>query len=358
MAGKVALPQGVSPIAFTDYISRTGAAAELPDQIVSELIDAVTQESVILTMAHKVPTTTRDSRIPVVDTLPAASWVTGTDPDTGLKSVSSMAIGNKQIIAEELATIAVIPQNVVDDSEYDVWAAVKPALSQAIARAYDAAVMFGVNAPTTFPPSLVTAATTAGTVVTADVYATATDNPQLVLNAASLVAGQGYNVNAVAVAPGWEFRVGAHRTNVLTNNPVGADTPFPLLLAGLKVRTKPLYWPPPATAPALGATDAIVADWNLVLAGIRKDITLEAFNQGVITDATGKVVQNLMQNDLTAVRATFRAGYYLATPPTGYTVATPCPVGLVKNSGTSFVPHVAVAAAEEESSGQHAARRK
>jgi hypothetical protein len=81
----------------------------------------------------------------------------------------------------------------------------------------------------------------------------------------------------------------------------------------------------------------------MVIAGIRKDVTLEPFREGVITDATGKVIQNLMQQDLTAVRATFRAGYYLATPPTGYTVATPCPVGIVKNTGTSFVPHVAAA---------------
>ena len=72
-------------MAFTDYITRTGGAAELPQQLVDELIPAVTQQSVMLTMARQVPTTTRDSRIPVVSSLPAASWVTGSDPDTGLK---------------------------------------------------------------------------------------------------------------------------------------------------------------------------------------------------------------------------------------------------------------------------------
>jgi hypothetical protein len=325
-------------MAFGDFIGRTQAAAELPDQIATELVQAVIRDSVVLSMAHSIPTTTRDSRIPVVNSLPVASWVgtgAGGDVDTGLKSVTAMQILNQQLIAEELAAICVIPQNVIDDSEYDVWGAVRPQLSAAIARSYDMAVLFGTNAPSTFPPSLVAAATTAGTFVSADTYATATDNPALVLEAASLVAGQGYNVNMVAVAPGWEFRTAAHRTNVLQNNPVGADTPFPLLLAGMQVRTRPLYWPAPVT----NGVDAIVADWSLVLAGIRKDITLEPFNEGVITDSTGKVIQNLMQEDKTAIRATFRAGYYLATPPTGYTVATPCPVGLVKNSGTSFIPH-------------------
>ena len=105
---------------------------------------------------------------------------------------------------------------------------------------------------------------------------------------------------------------------------------FPLILAGMPIRVNPLYWPAPVT----DGPDAIVADWDLVIAGIRKDVTLEPFREGVISDATGKVIQNLMQKDLTAVRATFRAGYYLATPPTGYSLATPCPVGIVKNTGT------------------------
>ena len=149
-------------MAFGDYISRTGGAAELPEQLATELITAVQKESVILTMAHKVPTTTRDSRIPVVNSLPVATWVTGADPDVGLKCVTSMQILNQQLIAEELATICVIPQNVVDDSEYNMWDAVRPELAKSIARAYDQAVMFGLNAPTTFPPGLVAAATTAG----------------------------------------------------------------------------------------------------------------------------------------------------------------------------------------------------
>jgi hypothetical protein len=340
-------------MAYTDFITRTQGAGELPEQLATELIGAVQKQSVVLTMAHQVPTTTRDSRIPVVDTLPVASWVgpTGVDTaDVGLKSVTSMQITNKVLIAEELAAICVIPQNVVDDSEYDLWAAVKPELAKAIARSYDMAVLFGTNAPSTFPPSLVSAATTAGNVVSGDVWLAATDNPALVLNAAALVSAQGYNVNACCVSPGWEFRTAAHRTNVLQNNPIGADTPFPLLLAGMQVRTRPLYWPAPVT----NGPDAIVADWSLVLCGLRKDITLEGFNQGVITDATGVVKQNLMQEDKMAVRATFRAGYYLATPPTGYTAATPCPAGIVRNSGTVFTPHEVGAA----SSGAHASGKR
>ena len=217
----------------------------------------------------------------------------------------------------------------VDDETYDIWAAVKPELASAIARAFDAAVLFGTNAPATFPPSLVQQAVTANNFVTGDVTDPATDLPQLVLQAAQLVSEQGYNPDAVAVNHGWQFRAAQSRTTQLVANPLGAGTPFPLLMAGMRIRVDPLWW-------EAAKADSIVAQWNLVLVGLRKDITLEPFREGVITDATGKVIQNLMQEDKTAVRATFRAGYYLAAPPTGVQgVTTPCPVGIVQPGALS-----------------------
>ena len=61
---------------------------------------------------------------------------------------------------------------------------------------------------------------------------------------------------------------------------------------------------------------------------------LAGFNTGVISDEDGKVVQNLLQEDKVAVRVTFRAGYFLARPPTDAEVANPCPVAIVKHTGS------------------------
>jgi hypothetical protein len=325
---------------FDDIITRPGAAAELPVQIVDELISSVVRESVVLQLGHEVPTTVRDSRIPVLTELPDAEWITtgGGDPDTGMKQTTSFAFTNEVLIAEELATIAVIPQNVVDDSKFDLWSACKPLLARAIARKFDDAVLWGNGAPSTFPPSLYAAATAAGMVVSADMTDSATDVAQTVLQAAALIANLGYNPNAVAVSNSWEFRAAAQRTPALTANPIGADQPFPMQLAGLGIRTKPLRWD------ASKMIDSIVAQWDLVLIGLRKDITLEMFNSGVLSDTTGKVTVNLIQQDAVACRCTFRAGYYLATPPTDTSGSNPCPVALVKNSGAT-----PVAAAAEKS---------
>jgi Phage capsid family len=308
-------------MALDDFITRAGAAAELPVQLVSELVTSVSEASIALTMAHQASTTVQDSRIPVLSELPDAAWITG---DVGLKGVTTAAWENKTLLAEELATIAVIPQNVVDDSQFDVWAAVRPLLAAAIARKFDDAVLFGTGAPTSFPPGLVQQATTAGNVVSADVMADDADNPAYVLRAAQIVAENGYNANAFAVARGWEQRAAVVRTNALVWNPIGAGSPFAAQLAGMGMRTRPLRWRP-------DLADAIVADWSLVIVGLRKDITIEPFNSGVISDATGKVVQNLLQEDKVAVRVTFRAGYLLARPPTDAEVVNPCPVAIVKN---------------------------
>lgn len=329
--------EGVAKMAASDYISRTEAAAELPIQLVDELIASVKSGSVVMALGREVPVATRDSRVPVVSRLPSATWITGTDPDVGQKSVSDMAITNTQLVAEELATIAVLPQNVVDDSGFPIWSAVQPELANAIARAYDEAVMFGINKPTTWGADMVSAATTATQVVSGDLYASATDNPALVLQAAGVVARVGVNPTGAAVAPGWEFRASALRTSALVANPVGATSPFPMVLGGLGIRTRPDTWPAPAT----NSVDAIVADWRNVLVGLRKDITMEFFNTGVISDGAGVVTQNLLMQDLVAIRVTFRAGYLLATPANHYS-ATPCPVAIIKNSGTVFSPHMDV----------------
>ena len=48
--------------------------------------------------------------------------------------------------------------------------------------------------------------------------------------------------------------------------------------------------------------------------GIRRDMTFEVFTQGVITDNTGAIVANLMQQDISVLRVTMRLGATVANP--------------------------------------------
>ena len=79
------------------------------------------------------------------------------------------------------------------------------------------------------------------------------------------------------------------------------------------------------------AAELLAADWTKFVAGIRQDITYDLFSEGVISDAEGKVILNLMQQDSKALRVVFRVGFQVANPLTrlNATEASRYPAGVV-----------------------------
>ncbi|MBP0095036.1 hypothetical protein, partial [Prescottella equi] len=79
------------------------------------------------------------------------------------------------------------------------------------------------------------------------------------------------------------------------------------------------------------AATMIAADWSKVIVGIRQDVTFDLFSEGVISDASGKVILNLMQQDSKALRVVFRVGFQVANPLTRLngTEATRYPAGVL-----------------------------
>ena len=386
---------------FGDLLTRTGAAAELPLQISDELVMGTIRESTALALGRNVPTMTRENMIPVLTNLPNAYWTSplagATTADGGMIQTTEGVFANTVLMCEELATIVPIPNTLIQDSGFDLWAAVRPLLTQACAKAIDNAVLFGINAPVTFSDSVVQHASSVGNVIPGNVFSLTEDNAGLVLQAAGLVSTQGNNVTAAAVAPGWQYRAGVARTAALVANPIGAGTPFPLLLAGMPLKVDPVRWPnslqrtdagagtnnlstvvtdtlaqsgdvglpisgtgipanttitavTPGTgysisnaATATGTTsvvvgqqpvDVIVGAWDHLLIGMRKNIVMETFDSGVISDQNGNITLNLITQNATAVRLTMRVGALVANPPTDY-VGAKSPFALVTNSGST-----------------------
>jgi HK97 family phage major capsid protein len=62
--------------------------------------------------------------------------------------------------------------------------------------------------------------------------------------------------------------------------------------------------------------ELIAGDWSKAIIGMRQDITWKMFDQGVISDAGGAVVLNLMQQDSVALRVTMRVAYATSNPVT------------------------------------------
>lgn len=79
-------------------------------------------------------------------------------------------------------------------------------------------------------------------------------------------------------------------------------------------------------------TLAVVGDYRMAVLGLRQDMRFKILDQAVITDDTGKVIFNLPQQAMLAMRATFRAAFAVANPITRPVAGagTPYPFGMLQ----------------------------
>jgi hypothetical protein len=60
--------------------------------------------------------------------------------------------------------------------------------------------------------------------------------------------------------------------------------------------------------------ELVAGDRNAAILGVRKDFDFQVFTEGVISDDSGNVVVNLMQQDAIAMRCTGRFAFAVANP--------------------------------------------
>src|SRR3954471_5215225 len=155
---------------FNSLVSRSGAAALMPEEVSNELLRSLSAASAALTQFRRVPVGRQQVRFPVLSALPTAYFVTG---DTGVKQTTDMAWSNKYLNVEEIAAIVPVPDNVIADMDANVWDEAMPLLTQAVGRVLDQAVFFGTNAPASFPTNILAGAVAAGNTAAATFTATA-----------------------------------------------------------------------------------------------------------------------------------------------------------------------------------------
>ncbi len=288
----------------SNLIDRTDTDPLIPVQTASEIIKAVTQQSAALSLMRKLPNMTRkQQKLPILAALATAGFVNG---DTGLKAVSKAAWSNKFITAEEIAVIIPIPEAVLDDAEYDIFGEVKPQIVEEFGRVIDGAALFSVDKPTSWPTGIVDGATTAGKTV---VLGTGIDIAADVNTLMSLVEASGYDVNGFAAAVSVKGSLRGLRDN----------TGAPIFQPSLTVGTPATLYGQPTNYPKNGAWDADKAlilggDFNQAVYAIRQDITYKVLTEAVISDAEGKIIYNLAQQDMVALRCVMRLGWQLPNP--------------------------------------------
>jgi len=311
-------------MAFNSQITRTKAEALIPEEISRGIIQEVPQQSAVMRMARRLPPISRQKlRMPVLSGLITAYFLDG---DTGRKQTSELQWQNKYIEAAELAVLVPIPEAVLDDADYDIWAEVRPRIVEAFGRAFDQAVLYGTNAPSVWPTNLLTAATTAGHAVT---LGTGTDIYEDVMGmngVLSKIEEDGYMVTGhIASLP---LRAKLRGLRDTAGNPI--------FVYSVQGATQYELDGVPLEFPRNGAVDPaesllISGDWNSLVYSMRQDITYKVLDQAVIQDNTGAIVYNLAQQDMVALRAVMRLGWQLPNPINNInaTEATRYPFGLL-----------------------------
>lgn len=315
-------------ILIMGIIDRTGASALMPEEASSSIIQGLPASSMALSLFRQTPMSRKQTRMPALAALPTAYFVNG---DTGQKQLTEMSWENVYLNAEELACIVPIPEAVLDDSEFDIWGQVEPRIVEAMGAVIDAAIFFGVNKPTAWPDDLATAATAAGSTYTEDTVAN-TDLAYDVNATMALVEADGFECNGFAAAPTLKARLRGLRDStgaMLFNPSLTAGTPATLY-------GEPIYYGKNGAMDITKGT-LFTGDWTQGLIGVRSDITTKILTEAVLQDTSGNIKYNLAQQDMVALRVTFRLAWCMANPinKLSPTKASRFPVAVLRPTGYS-----------------------
>lgn len=293
-------------MANDNVISRADLSGMIPETVTKEIIQGVTADSAVLRMGRRLPNmTSRTQVMNVLDMLPMAYWVDG---DTGVKQTTKMAWDKKKIYAEELAVIVPIPEAVINDSSYDIWAEVKPRIVEAFGRKIDEAILFGTNKPASWRDDILTTATKAGAVVheSEDIYADLLGVDGVIAK----VEESGYLPTGAMAA----IRMRAKLRGLLDENG------RPIFKTDMQGSTQYALDGTPMYFPMNGGFDAkeanlIVGDFNQLVYSVRQDISFKLLDQATIIDPASKeIIYSLAQQDMLALRAVMRLGWEIPNP--------------------------------------------
>lgn len=289
----------------TVSVTRENASPLIKPEESNEIIQAVVESSTALKLMNRLPNMGTNVReYPIMDSYPMAGFVDG---DAGLKMTTNMKWSKDKIVAEEIAAIVAVPDNVAADADYDIFAQMKPRLVEAAGKVIDAAIFFGTNKPTAWRAGIVPAAVTAqnNVTATADIVTDVFGEGGLIAK----VEEDGYFPESIVSDISMRAKLRGlkdknDRPLFMENLHQGAQ----YTLAGMGMEF-----------PRNGAFDAtqalmVTGDWSQAVYAIRQDVTFDVFTSGVVSDADGKVIYNLMQNDMKAIRMVIRLGWNILNP--------------------------------------------
>jgi HK97 family phage major capsid protein len=283
----------------------------IPVSIAQEIIQVASQQSIVLQLGRRQPMPTAQVNVPFLKTLPVSGWVNGTG---GAKPQATVEWSAETLTTEEVAALVAVPQAWIDDSGIPIWPNVQQAITDSLAYSIDSAVLFGTNAPPSFPVGGIFGQGTSATAAwNARTVHTATTDPPDLAQAARRAEGDVEDDGIIATGYGVDISVMSQLA--LLRDTVGQPIFVPNLASDNPDR---LYGDPVvfSSSAAFDTTkcDIITGAWNMLIVGVRQDITVDMSTEGVVTDPTGKVIVNAFQDDQVLMRVYMRIGYVIGAP--------------------------------------------
>ena len=311
---------------YDTLIDRSDAGALIPEEVSNEIMQDLPRASAAMSMFRSARMSRNQQRVPVLSMLPFAFFRNG---DTGLAQTTEQIWANKYFDAEELPAIVPIPISVLDDSEFDVWAEIKPRLVEAIGATLDGAVFFGTNKPASWPASIVSMAAAAGNSFTrGSVGGQKVDLD--ISDTMTLVETDGYDVNGFVARKTIKGALRGLRTSE------GAPIFQPSLQAGTPstIYGESLFYSQNGGWDNAQA-DMVCGDYMQAVLAKRTDISYQILKEAVITNSAGQIIFNLAQQGMVALMVTARFAYQVPNPVNRMqpTEGDRCPFAVLRPTG-------------------------
>lgn len=318
-------------------ISRSEVSTLIEEAYARDFLSAAAKKSAVLSAFPTRDMGTKTINEPVLATKPQAGWVGESATDAaGVKPTAQVTWANKQLVAEELAVIVPIHENVLDDATDNILAELVRVGSEAIGWALDAAVLFGIGKPTSWTSrDLFSSAQNGGNVFAIGAAGTDDDLSGSILQAADKLTDR-YEPTTLLAKRGLRYKLANQRAT--TGEPIYVPTMQGAPGSEGQVHGLDAYWvsgvvasggnDTPVWNPATAT--ALVVDRSRVLIGVRQDIQVKFLDQATV----GSI--NLAERDMVALRFKARYAYALGDNIAyGSTVSTSSPVAAVTGGGGS-----------------------
>ena len=286
-------------------ITRDDAAALISEQKVSDIVEPATVNSVVLNTFPVVPMSKKVYRQPMLASLPDAHFVTdgtstGDTAASGTKPTTSASWTDKSMTAEEIAVIVPVHENLLADSDVDLWAQIRPRIAEAFAIRLDLAALYGVEAPASWVDAdVVGKAVAAGNAIDRGTSALTDGGLAEDFNQVfAFVEDDGYDVTDV-------FSIKTLKSKLRGLRDANGQ---PIYLDGVRgdgntasIYGENLRWLHKRVVQA--PYDAVALDRSQYQVGIREDFTVKFLDQATVNGI------NLAERDMVAMRFKFRVAF-------------------------------------------------